>query len=236
MNSKRPIDQMRTLELIPNFAGYADANVLIKLGNTWVLCSATMETFIPQFLRGSGSGWLTAEYAMLPTATNTRNKRESSIGKQSGRTQEIQRLIGRSLRAGVNLAALGEHSIRIDCDVLQADGGTRTAAIIASWVAVRRLFATKFANSLNQILLKEHISAISVGIVNATPYLDLDYALDSNADCDLNIVATDDCQIVEIQGTAEKQTFSRVELNNLLDLAMGGITTIQTVQQRYYQP
>ena len=226
-------NKLRPITITPDYAGYADACVLIQQGNTWVLCNATLKQQTARFLRGTGKGWVTAEYAMLPTATNNRNKRETQGAK--GRTLEIQRLIGRSLRAGVKLDKLGEVSIRIDCDVLQADGGTRTAAISASWVALRRLLYKHFNSQIDAILKHQHITAVSVGIVNRLPVLDLNYKQDSNADSDINIVVADDNQIVEIQGTAEKVTFTRAELNTLIDKAESGIQTIQAIQQKHYQ-
>ena len=205
--------------------------MLIQVGQTRVLCTASVETSVPPFLRGKGQGWVTAEYGMLPRATHTRSAREAAKGKQTGRTQEIQRLIGRSLRAVTDLAALGERQITLDCDVLQADGGTRCAAITGAWVALHDACAKLVAEGvLPSNPVREHVAAISVGIVDGKPVLDLDYAEDSNCDTDMNVIMTGTGGIVEIQGTAEGTPFSRAELTALVDLADAGIRQLVAAQ------
>ncbi|MFZ9616505.1 MAG: ribonuclease PH, partial [Fluviibacter sp.] len=204
---------------------------LIQVGQTRVLCTASVETSVPPFLRGKGQGWVTAEYGMLPRATHTRSAREAAKGKQTGRTQEIQRLIGRSLRAVTDLAALGERQITLDCDVLQADGGTRCAAITGAWVALHDACAKLVAEGvLPSNPVRDHVAAISVGIFEGKPVLDLDYAEDSNCDTDMNVIMTGSGGIVEIQGTAEGTPFSRAELNALVDLADAGIRQLVAAQ------
>lgn len=230
--SGRQADQLRTVRVTRRFTRHAEGSVLIEFGDTRVLCTASVEDTVPPFLRGKGEGWVTAEYGMLPRATHTRSAREAAKGKQTGRTQEIQRLIGRSLRAIIDLKALGERQITIDCDVLQADGGTRTAAItgacIALYDAIEHLLSTgKLATSP----LREHVAAISVGIVQGVPVLDLDYDEDSNCDTDMNVVMTGSGGIVEVQGTAEGQPFSRHELDALLQLAQTGIARLIDLQR-----
>ena len=229
--SGRAPDQLRPVRFTRAYTRHADGSVLVEFGDTRVLCTASVEDAVPPFLRGKAQGWVTAEYGMLPGSTHTRSAREASRGKQSGRTLEIQRLIGRSLRAVVNLAALGERTITIDCDVLQADGGTRTAAITGGYVALaeaceqlqrRRLVS---ANALHG-----QVAAISVGIVAGTPVLDLDYAEDSQAETDMNVVMNNGGGFVEVQGTAEGHAFRRHELDALLDLAAGGIQSLFALQ------
>ena len=229
--SQRQSDELRPLSLTRGYTAHAEGSVLIQVGQTRVLCTASVETSVPPFLRGKGQGWVTAEYGMLPRATHTRSAREAAKGKQTGRTQEIQRLIGRSLRAVTDLAALGERQITLDCDVLQADGGTRCAAITGAWVALHDACAKLVAEGiLPANPVREHVAAISVGIVDGTPVLDLDYAEDSNCDTDMNVIMTGSGGMVEIQGTAEGTPFSRVELNALVDLADAGIRQLVAAQ------
>ena len=222
--SQRQPDQLRTVRLTRGFTCHAEGSVLVEFGATRVLCTASVEESVPGFLRGKGQGWLTAEYGMLPRATHTRSAREAAKGKQSGRTQEIQRLIGRSLRAVVDLGALGERQIVVDCDVLQADGGTRTAAITGACVAVHdALVGLVTAGKLAHNPMREFVAAVSVGIHQGVAVLDLDYAEDSDCDTDMNVVMTEGGGLIEVQGTAEGAAFSRAELNALLDLAeLGG--------------
>ena len=222
--SQRQPDQLRTVRLTRGFTCHAEGSVLVEFGATRVLCTASVEENVPGFLRGKGQGWVTAEYGMLPRATHTRSAREAAKGKQSGRTQEIQRLIGRSLRAVVDLAALGERQIVVDCDVLQADGGTRTAAITGACVAVHdALVGLVTAGKLAHNPMREFVAAVSVGIHQGEPVLDLDYAEDSDCDTDMNVVMTEGGGLIEVQGTAEGAAFSRAELNALIDLAeLGG--------------
>lgn len=230
--SQRKPDELRSVRLTRGFTCHAEGSVLVEFGATRVLCTASVEDSVPGFLRGKGQGWLTAEYGMLPRATHTRGAREAAKGKQSGRTQEIQRLIGRSLRAVVDLAALGERQIIIDCDVLQADGGTRTAAITGACVAVHDALAGLVAaGKLARSPMREFVAAVSVGMHQGTPVLDLDYAEDSDCDTDMNVVMTEGCGLIEVQGTAEGAAFSRAELNALLDLAEGGIHRLVGLQR-----
>ena len=230
--SKRNADALRAVSLERNVARYAEGSCLVKFGETHVLCTASLEDKPPMWLRGQGRGWVTAEYAMLPRATNTRTKRESASGKPSGRTQEIQRLIGRSLRAVTNLQALGERAITIDCDVLQADGGTRTAAITGAWVALHDCLKWMRGRSIiRDMPLKDHVAAVSCGIYQGTPVLDLDYAEDSAADTDANFVMTGAGGLVEVQATAEAAPFSEAELTILLALARAGIADLVALQK-----
>jgi len=230
--SSRPADALRAIHLERGFTRHAEGSVLIHMGETRVLCTASVLDKVPPFLRGQGQGWVTAEYGMLPRATHTRGEREAARGKQSGRTLEIQRLIGRSLRAVFDLAALGERTIHLDCDVLQADGGTRCASITGAWVAAADAVRTLMAQgTLPQNPLRDSVAAVSVGLYQGTPVLDLDYAEDSNCGADVNVVMTGAGQLIEIQGTAEGQTFSRAELNALLDLAEGGIRQLVRAQR-----
>ncbi len=230
--SKRAFDEMRKVSLERGVARYAEGSCLVKFGETHVLCAASVEDKPPAWLRGKGSGWVTAEYAMLPRATHERTRRESSSGKPSGRTQEIQRLIGRSLRAVVDMKALGERQITIDCDVLQADGGTRTAAITGAWVALHD--ALGWMNARKMLLgnpLKDHVAALSCGIYQGTPVMDLDYAEDSNCGTDANFVITGRGGIVEVQGTAEGEPFSEAQLLELLGLAKQGVAKLVELQK-----
>jgi ribonuclease PH len=222
--SGRAADALRAIRLESGFSKHAEGSCMARFGDTHVLCTATIEERVPPWLRGEGRGWVTAEYGMLPRSTNTRTDREAARGKQSGRTQEIQRLIGRSLRAVTDLVALGERQIRVDCDVIQADGGTRTAAITGSYVALHAALAKLVASGeLKALPLTDHVAAISCGIYEGTPVLDLDYAEDSNAHADANFVMTGKGLIVEVQATAEGATFDRAALDTLMELAAKGI-------------
>ena len=230
--SQRLPDALRPIRITRGFTKHAEGSVLIEFGDTRVLCTASVEESVPGFMRGQGRGWLTAEYGMLPRATHTRGGREAARGKQSGRTQEIQRLIGRSLRAVVDLDALGERQVIIDCDVLQADGGTRTASITGACVAVHDALAGLVARGLlSANPMRELVAAVSVGIVDGVPVLDLDYPEDSACDTDMNVVMTAGGHFVEVQGTAEGAAFTRAELDALLDLAAAGIATLNTHQR-----
>jgi len=223
---RSPAD-LRPLVITRGYTMHAEGSVLIECGNTKVLCNASVEERVPPFLKGKGSGWVTAEYGMLPRATDTRGGREAASGKQSGRTQEIQRLIGRSLRAVTNLAALGERQITLDCDVLQADGGTRCASITGAMVALADAIAwMRKEGRITTDPLRDFVAAVSVGIVGGMPVLDLDYAEDSGCDTDMNVVMTGAGHFVEVQGTAEGATFSRAEMDALLDLATTGISQL----------
>lgn len=229
--SKRSVDELRSVEIVANFTRHAEGSVLIKCGNTHVLCTASVENRVPPFLRGKAQGWVTAEYGMLPRATHTRSSREAARGKQSGRTQEIQRLIGRSLRGVVDLKALGEQTITIDCDVLQADGGTRTASITGAYVALAIALGKEVSSRrLKANPLHGQVAAVSVGIFAGTPILDLDYDEDSRAETDLNIVMNDGGGFIELQGTAEGHAFRREELDQMLDLAQAGIGELMRAQ------
>lgn len=228
----RSNDQMRQVRIIPGFLKHPDGSVLIETGDTRVLCSAMVEERVPPFLKGSNSGWVTAEYSLLPASTETRSPREAARGKISGRTSEIQRLIGRSLRAVVDMEKLGERTIWIDCDVIQADGGTRTASVTGSFVALYlALKKLKDSGTIEDIPLKDYVAAISVGIVEGIPVLDLEYVEDSNADVDMNVVMTGRGDFVEIQGTGEKSVFSRQDLDVLLGLAQKGIQELIALQK-----
>lgn len=228
----RAHDELRPVQITPGFLSYAEGSVLIEMGNTRVVCAASLEDRVPPFLRNSGQGWLTAEYAMLPRSTQTRTARELGRGGPSGRTHEIQRLIGRSLRAVADMKALGERTLTIDCDVLQADGGTRTAAITGAYVA--------FALASNQLLkigkiarslTTNQVAAVSVGIVGNTPLLDLKYDEDSRAEVDMNVVCTSDGRFIELQGTAEREPFSRSQMDELVALATQGIEVLVGLQK-----
>lgn len=229
----RSADQLRPITITRQYTAHAEGSVLIEFGATKVLCTASVEERVPPHKRGSGEGWVTAEYGMLPRATHTRSDREAAKGKQSGRTQEIQRLIGRSLRAVFDLKLLGERTIALDCDVIQADGGTRTAAITGAFVAATDAVNWLIAQGkLTQSPITDAIAAVSVGIVKATPLLDLEYLEDSQCDTDMNVVMTGAGHYVEVQGTAEGVAFSRVELNHLLALAEKGIGELIVLQKK----
>ncbi len=230
--SGRTIDTMRDVSIETNVTKHAEGSCLIKMGDTHVLCTASLEGRVPPWIKGSGLGWVTAEYGMLPRATTTRNRREATAGKQSGRTQEIQRLIGRSLRSGVDRVAVGERQITIDCDVIQADGGTRCASITGGWVALR-LAVNKLlkAGDIKEDPLTDHVAAVSCGIYAGQTVLDLDYAEDSEAGTDANFVMTGAQGLIEIQGSAEGATFSREEFNKLMDLAEKGVAELVIAQK-----
>ena len=233
--SQRQSDQLRTIRITRNFTRHAEGSVLIEMGDTQVLCTASVEESLPAFLRGKGQGWVTAEYGMLPRSTHTRSAREAAKGKQSGRTQEIQRLIGRSLRAVTDLKALGERQITLDCDVLQADGGTRCASITGAWLALHDACAGLVAQGkLTTNPLLDHVAAISVGIYKGEPVLDLDYPEDSDCDTDMNVVMTGSGGIVEIQGTAEGEPFTRAQMNQLVDMAEAGIKELIARQKAVF--
>ncbi len=231
--SGRQPDEMRTVTFEPGFSKHAEGSCLVKFGDTHVLVTASLEDRVPPWLRGAGRGWVTAEYGMLPRATGERMRREASAGKQSGRTQEIQRLIGRSLRAVVDLTAMGERQISVDCDVIQADGGTRTASITGAWVALHQCFAwMKAREMITSIPLKDHVAAISCGIYEGTPVADLDYAEDSTAGTDANFVMTGAGGIVEIQGTAEGDPFTEAEFGELMRLAKLSVEQLVAMQKQ----
>ncbi|HLW13071.1 MAG TPA: ribonuclease PH [Casimicrobiaceae bacterium] len=233
----RRANELRPLRITRHYTAHAEGSVLIEAGQTRVLCTASVEESVPLFLKGKGQGWLTAEYGMLPRATNTRTRREAAEGKQSGRTQEIQRLIGRSLRAVLDMAALGERTIRIDCDVLQADGGTRCASITGGYVALADAIAwCRARRGLASEPLRDRVAAVSVGVVAGTPLLDLDYAEDSGCDTDMNVVMTAAGRFVEVQGTAERTPFSRAEFDALLTLAQQGIVRLHEAQRAALAP
>ena len=234
--SGRRADELRPLTITPGWLRHAEGSALIEQGGTRVLCAASVEEGVPPFLKGRGQGWLTAEYGMLPRSTNTRTRREASDGRQSGRTHEIQRLIGRSLRTVVDLAALGERTVRVDCDVLEADGGTRCASITGAWVAVAQACAwlrTRQVIAADPLL--DQVAAVSVGIVGGEPVLDLDYAEDSSCDTDMNIVMTGAGGFIELQGTAEKAPFSRAQFDALLGLGDRGIGQLLAAQRAAIQ-
>jgi len=230
--SGRKPDELRSVRITRGYTRHAEGSVLIEFGDTRVLCTASIDDKVPPFLKGQGRGWVTAEYGMLPRATNTRTQREAAAGKQSGRTQEIQRLIGRSLRAVTDLGVLGERTVHIDCDVIQADGGTRTASITGAFVALHdavRSLADRQAMSAWP--LREFVAAVSVGIYAGVPVLDLDYAEDSQCETDMNVVMTGDGGLVEVQGTAEGAPFSRAQLDAMVDLAGAGIRQLIAAQR-----
>lgn len=230
--SGRKLDEMRAVTVETGFTKHAEGSALIKVGDTHVLCTATIEDRVPPFIKGSGLGWVTAEYGMLPRATNSRMRREASMGKQGGRTVEIQRLIGRALRAGVDRSALGERQITVDCDVLQADGGTRCASITGGWIALR-LAVNKLmkAGDVTSDPLVDPVSAVSCGIYAGQPLLDLDYPEDSEAGVDGNFIMTASGRLIEIQMSAEGSTFTRDQMNQLMDLAQKGVTELAEVQK-----
>jgi ribonuclease PH len=230
--SQRQPDQLRTINITRHFTRHAEGSVLMACGDTQVICTASVVEKVPPFLKGKNQGWLTAEYGMLPRATDSRMDREAARGKQTGRTQEIQRLIGRSLRAAVDLNKLGERTLHIDCDVIQADGGTRTASITGAFVAVHDAIGTLLERGLlTESPIRDFVAAISVGIYQGVPVLDLDYLEDSDCDTDMNVVMSGRGAFVEIQGTAEGATFDRAEMNALLDLADQGIQQLTIAQK-----
>jgi len=234
--SKREANQMREVKITRNYTMHAEGSVLVEFGNTKVLCTATVESKVPGWLRGKGSGWVTAEYGMLPRSTGARMRREATGGKQGGRTMEIQRLIARSLRAAIDLKALGENMITIDCDVIQADGGTRTASITGGYVALADAIEFLIENKkLSSSPLLGKVASVSVGIFNGTPVLDLDYVEDSNAETDMNVVMNDNDAFIEVQGTAEGHAFNQDELNAMLDLAKKGIDELIQAQEKVLQ-
>ena len=231
--SGRAPDQLRPIVLEPGYAAHAEGSCLVKFGGTHVLCTASVEERLPPFLRNTGKGWITAEYGMLPRSTHTRTDREAARGKQTGRTQEIQRLIGRSLRAVADLTAFGERQITIDCDVLQADGGTRTAGITGAWVALHRAFEWLVKEGeIDRVPMGGQVAAVSCGIFSGQAVLDLDYAEDSAADADANFVLTGEGRIIEIQGTAEKTPFAEAQFLDLLRLARKGIGELCLAQKK----
>jgi ribonuclease PH len=230
--SGRNPNQLRDIRITRRYTKHAEGSVLVEFGDTKVICTASVVNSVPSFLRGKGQGWLTAEYGMLPRSTGTRMDREAARGKQQGRTVEIQRLIGRSLRAAVDLNALGENTIHVDCDVIQADGGTRTASITGAWVALADAIAhLKAADKVTGEPLKRAIASVSVGIYQGVPVLDLDYPEDSSADTDMNVVMGNDGGIIEIQGTAEAEPFTEEEFSAMLKLAKQGIADLHRLQQ-----
>lgn len=231
-SGRRP-DQLRDITIQRNYTCHAEGSVLVSFGNTKVICTASVDESVPRFLRGQNSGWITAEYGMLPRSTGSRMGREAARGKQGGRTQEIQRLIGRSLRAAVDLSKLGEHTITLDCDVIQADGGTRTASITGAFVAlVDAINGLQRDKRITVDPLNGFVASVSVGVYKGEAVLDLDYAEDSNADTDLNVVMTEDGEFIEVQGTAEAAPFKREELDRMLDLAGGGVRELISHQQK----
>ncbi len=231
-SGRRP-DELRQVKFEPGFTRHAEGSVLAEFGATRVLCTASVEDGVPPFLRGQAQGWITAEYGMLPRATHTRTAREAARGRQSGRTQEIQRLIGRSLRATADLKALGERTVTLDCDVLQADGGTRTAAISGAWVALMLAVESLVRDGdLRRHPLHGQVAAVSVGIFRGVPVLDLDYAEDGQAETDMNVVMNDAGAFIEVQGTAEGHAFRRDELDRMLGLATAGVAEIMKVQRQ----
>lgn len=231
--SGRAVDQLRDIRITRQYTRHAEGSVLIECGDTKVICTASIEEKVPGFLKGKGQGWLTAEYGMLPRSTHSRMDREAARGKQSGRTQEIQRLIGRSLRAAFELEAFGERTLHLDCDVIQADGGTRTASITGAMVAAYDAFNKLVAQGLlPAVPLKHFVAAISVGVYQGTPVLDLDYLEDSACDTDMNVVMTETGHFVEVQGTAEGAAFDRAGMNRLLDLAQAGIAELVRLQKQ----
>jgi ribonuclease PH len=227
MREGRRPDELRAIDVVPDFVEQADGSVLISFGKTRVLCTASIEEGVPRWLVGSGRGWMTAEYGMLPASTGERSVREARAGRQGGRTVEIQRLVGRSLRAAYDLEKLGERTLWLDCDVIQADGGTRTAAISGAWIALARAAKRKGLPAP-----MERVGAVSVGIVGGEPLLDLDYGEDSTADVDMNVVMRGDGRLIEVQSTAERNAFTREELDRLIDLAAAGIEQIFEIQAK----
>ena len=234
--SGRAVDQLRPISITRSYTRHAEGSVLIEFGDTKVICTASIEEKVPGFLKGKGQGWLTAEYGMLPRSTHSRMDREAARGKQSGRTQEIQRLIGRSLRAAFDLEAFGERTLHLDCDVIQADGGTRTAAITGAMVAAYDAFSKLVAAGLIPAIPVRHfVAAVSVGVYRGMPVLDLDYPEDSDCDTDMNVVMTEAGHFIEVQGTAEGAAFDRAGMNRLLDLAQQGIADLIHLQKQALQ-
>ena len=231
--SGRAPDQLRPIVITRNYTRHAEGSVLIEFGDTKVICTASIEDKVPAFLKGKGQGWLTAEYGMLPRSTHKRMDREAARGKQSGRTQEIQRLIGRSLRAAFDLHAFGERTLHLDCDVIQADGGTRTAAITGAMVAAHDAFSTLLSScAITALPVRHFVAAVSVGMVGGVPVLDLDYPEDSDCDTDMNVVMNDQGHFIEVQGTAEGAAFDRAAMDRLLDLAQAGIADLIHLQKQ----
>lgn len=231
--SLRKLDELRAVEIIPNFLPNAEGSCLVKFGNTNVICTATLDTSVPHFIKNSGRGWVTAEYGMLPRSTHTRMQREAARGKQDGRTQEIQRLIGRSLRAITKLDKMGEKQIIVDCDVIQADGGTRTAAITGGYVALQlAMNKLKQHGTMKHMPIVGQVAAISCGIVDGQPMLDLEYVEDSNAEVDANFVMSGDGQLIEVQATGEKRAFTKAEFDTLYDLAIKGTNILFDLQRK----
>jgi ribonuclease PH len=229
----RSHDQLRPISIEPNYLEHAEGSAMVKFGNTWVLCAVSMEERVPQFLRGTGGGWVTAEYGMLPRSTNTRTEREAARGKQSGRSQEIQRLIGRSLRSVTRLDLLGERNFIVDCDVIKADGGTRTASITGACVALAQALQRLVKDgAVGALPLSGLVGAVSVGVVEGEALLDLDYIEDSSAEVDFNLVMTDAGAFVEVQGTAEGRAFERSMMDRLIDTGAAGIRELNSVQQQ----
>ena len=229
----RPVDALRAIRITRDYTKHAEGSVLIECGDTKVICTASIEEKVPGFLKGKGQGWMTAEYGMLPRSTHSRMDREAARGKQSGRTQEIQRLIGRSLRAAFDLQAFGERTLHLDCDVIQADGGTRTASITGAMVAAYDAFAKLLASgAIPAMPVKHFVAAISVGVYQGVPVLDLDYPEDSACDTDMNVIMTEAGSFVEVQGTAEGEAFDRAVMNRLLDLADAGIKDLIKLQKQ----
>ena len=234
--SGRAVDQLRAIAITRQYTRHAEGSVLIEFGDTKVICTASIEDKVPPFLKGKGQGWLTAEYGMLPRSTHTRMDREAARGKQTGRTQEIQRLIGRSLRAAFDLQAFGERTLHLDCDVIQADGGTRTAAITGAMVAAHDAFSVLLAcGAIAAIPVRHFVAAVSVGVVGGAALLDLDYIEDAGCDTDMNVVMTEHGHFIEVQGTAEGAAFDRAGMNRLLDLAQQGIADLVHLQKQALQ-
>ncbi|MCL1949778.1 MAG: ribonuclease PH [Turicibacter sp.] len=230
--NQRGNDELRNIDLLPNYIMHPEGSVLVSFGNTKVICTATIENKVPPFMRGQGKGWIAAEYSMLPRATHTRNIRESARGKLGGRTMEIQRLIGRALRTAIDLDKIGERTIMIDCDVIQADGGTRTASITGAMVALKlALQKLVTEGTLKEMPLKHHLAAVSVGVIDGQAVLDLDYKEDSAAEVDMNVVMTDEGKFVEVQGTGEESTFDYGQLQEMLELAKKGIEQLIELQK-----
>ena len=233
MRKNRNLYEIRNVEIITNYTSNSDGSALNKFGNTWVLCTANIESGVPLFLKGSNTGWLTAEYSMLPGSTSSRSKRDVTLGKQSGRTMEIQRLIGRSLRTALNFKAIGEKTIKVDCDVLQADGGTRTCAITGGFVALYLCMREKYKNNFNfEFFFHHKVASISTGIINDKIFVDLDYEEDSNCDVDMNLVMSDDNKIIEIQSSSEKELHNIKQLNLMYENGLDAINQLFMIQKK----